>query len=102
MRGHVWHQNKASFVRDRFVLGGKMAGPLGEMGPPYSLHSISSVDSELDDMDLLSDGDDQERQNQEVFVLRERKGVIYPLDYKYRVGEFDKIDHCFKRLPRFL
>lgn len=70
-----------------------MAVPLGDTGPPYSLHSISSVDSELDDMDLLSDGDDQERQNQEVFVLRERKGVIYPLDYKYRVGEFDKIYH---------
>ena len=59
-----------------------------EMKPPFSLHSVS-VDSELDDhdMDLLADHEDREHKNQEVFVLREKKGVIYPLDYKYRVGE---------------
>ena len=57
--------------------------------PPFSLHSVS-VDSELDDhdMDLLADHEDREHKNQEVFVLREKKGVIYPSDYKYRVGEF--------------
>ena len=57
--------------------------------PPFSLHS-GSGDSELDDhdMDLLADHEDREHKNQEVFVLREKKGVIYPSDYKYRVGEF--------------
>ena len=77
-------------MRDRFVLRPKMAGELGDMEPPYSLHSmssVSSVDSELDKMDLLGDDEDEERQNQEVFVLREKKGVIYPSDYKYRVGK---------------
>ena len=65
-----------------------MAG-VDDMKPPFSLHSVS-VDSELDDhdMDLLADHEDSEHKNQEVFVLREKKGVIYPSDYKYRVGEF--------------
>lgn len=55
-----------------------------------SLHSKSGVDSEQDGIKLLADDDDKEKKNQGVFVLREKKGVIYPLDYKYRVGKFDQ------------
>lgn len=69
-----------------------------DMKPPFSLHSVS-VDSELDDhdMDLLADHEDREHKNQEVFVLREKKGVIYPSDYKYRV------DTCYPGYyPRFV
>lgn len=79
-------------MRDRFMFGGcKMAADRGEGGPPYSLQSMSSCDSEQDNMDILRDNDCEEEQNQEVFVLREKKGVIYPLDYKYRVGEFGQL-----------
>ena len=60
---------------------------IGGIQPPFSLHSVS-VDSELEgrDLDLLADDKGEQQQNQEVFVLREKKGVIYPVDYKYRVG----------------
>lgn len=69
------------------MFASKMAAELGL--PPYSLHSVSSVDE--DEMELSAYDDDTKKTNQEVFVLREKKGVIYSLDYKYRVGEFDKI-----------
>ena len=65
---------------------------MDELQPPYSLHSMSSVDSEHDDFEFTDD-EDVMQASQQVFVLREKKGVIYPLDYKYRVdvGEFNCI-----------
>ena len=65
-----------------------------------SLHSISGANSEQDEMKLLADDDDKEKTNQGVFVLREKKGVIYPLDYKYRVGKFDQFSFNHFRLQR--
>lgn len=79
----------------------KMAAELEELQPPYSLHSMSSVDSEHDDFEFTDDEDLMQVNKEEVFVLREKKGVIYPSDYKYRddVGEFHE---SFIRTPRLL
>lgn len=65
--------------------GYKMAA---ELEPPFSLQSMNSTGSSDQDMDLVADEEDEEREHQGVFVLREKRGVIYPLDYKYRVGKF--------------
>lgn len=68
-----------------------MAAELEKMEPPFSLHSMNSVSSAGScdqDMDLVADEEDEEHGHQGVFVLREKRGVIYPLDYKYRVGKF--------------
>ena len=65
-----------------------MAAELEKMEPPFSLHSMDSTGSFDQDMDLVADEKDEEHGHQEVFVLREKRGVIYPLDYKYRVGKF--------------
>ena len=78
-----------------------MAAELEELQPPYSLHSMSSVDSEHDDFEFTDDEDLMQVNKEEVFVLREKKGVIYPSDYKYRddVGEFHE---SFIRTPQLL
>lgn len=69
------------------------------MQPPYSLHSMSSVDSEHDDFEFTDDEDLMQVNKEEVFVLREKKGVIYPSDYKYR----DDVDTCYPGYyPRFV
>lgn len=66
-----------------------MAAELEKMDrPPFSVQSMSSAGSSDQDMDLIADEGDEEHRHQGVFVLREKRGVIYPLDYKYRVGKF--------------
>ncbi|KAJ7383560.1 6-phosphofructo-2-kinase/fructose-2,6-bisphosphatase 2 [Desmophyllum pertusum] len=68
-----------------------------ELEPPFSLQSMNSTGSSDQDMDLVADEEDEEREHQGVFVLREKRGVIYPLDYKYRV------DTCYPEYyPRFV
>ena len=68
-----------------------MASELGRMEPPFSLQSMNSTGSSDPDIDLVADEEDEEHEHKGVFVLREKRGVIYPLDYKYRVGEFNLI-----------
>lgn len=43
------------------------------------------------DIDLVVDEEDEEYEYKGVFVLREKRGVIYLFDYKYRVGKFNLI-----------
>jgi len=64
-----------------------MAVELEKMEPPFSLHSMNSTASSDPDVDLVADEEDEEHEHKGVFVLREKRGVIYPLDYKYRVGK---------------
>ena len=67
----------------------KMAAELEDMEPPFSLHSMDDTgSSDQDFMDLVTEEEEEEQEHKGVFVLREKSGVIYPLDYKYRVGEF--------------
>ena len=58
-----------------------------DMEPPFSLHSMERANSETDSMDLVGEEDDEEHEDQGVFVLRQKRNVIYSLDYKYRVGK---------------
>lgn len=67
----------------------KMAAEREKMDrPPFSLQSTNSTGSSDHDMDLIADEEYEEHRHKGVFVLREKRGVIYPLDYKYRVGKF--------------
>jgi len=68
-----------------------MAVELEKMEPPFSLQSMNSTGSSDPDVDLVADEEDEEHEHKGVFVLREKRGVIYPLDYKYRVGKFSLI-----------
>lgn len=68
-----------------------MAAELEKMEPPFSLHSMDSTGSSDHDIDLVADEEDEEHEHKGVFVLREKRGVIYPLDYKYTVGKFNLI-----------
>ena len=68
----------------------KMAAELEEMAPPFSLHSMDDTGSSgKNTIELGTEEEEEKGQDHKgVFVLREKSGVIYPVDYKYRVGEF--------------
>lgn len=78
-------------MRDRESNEQNMAAELGKMEPPFSLQSMDRTGSPDPDIDLVADEEDEEHEHKGVFVLREKRGVIYPLDYKYRVGKFNLI-----------
>ena len=68
----------------------KMAAELEEMAPPFSLHSMDDTGSSgKNTIELGTEEEEEKGQDHKgVFVLREKSGVIHPVDYKYRVGEF--------------
>ena len=65
-----------------------MAAELEETAPPFSLHSMDSTGSSDKNVVELVAEEEKAKEHKEVFVLREKSGVIYPNDYKYTVGEF--------------
>nr|XP_058946442.1 6-phosphofructo-2-kinase/fructose-2,6-bisphosphatase 1-like isoform X2 [Pocillopora verrucosa] len=76
-----------------------MAAELEEMAPPFSLHSMDDTGSSgKNTIELGTEEEEEKGQDHKgVFVLREKSGVIHPVDYKYRV------DTCYPGYnPRFV
>lgn len=84
----VFHDHVAQ--NKKFTGVTKMAAELEEMAPPFSLHSMDDTGSSgKNTIELGTEEEEEKGQDHKgVFVLREKSGVIHPVDYKYRVGEF--------------
>lgn len=84
----VFHDHVAQ--NKKFTGVTKMAAELEEMAPPFSLHSMDDTGSSGKNTIELGTVEEEEKgqDHKGVFVLREKSGVIHPVDYKYRVGEF--------------